>query len=125
MCGIAGLLRKGSGEGALRQTVIGMTSALAHRGPDASDVWTERAAGISLGHRRLSILDLTAAGAQPMRSDCGRFTVTFNGEIYNHLDIRTELEATGDAPNWKGHSDTETLLYAVRCWGVEGALQRF
>lgn len=71
------------------------------------------------------MLDLTAAGAQPMRSDCGRFIVTFNGEIYNHLDIRTELEKAGAAPNWKGHSDTETLLYAIRLWGIEVALQRF
>lgn len=102
-----------------------MTATLAHRGPDATDVWTDEATGISLGHRRLSVLDLTAAGAQPMRSDCGRFTVTFNGEIYNHLDIRSELEAAGAAPNWKGHSDTETLLYAVRLWGIEGALQKF
>lgn len=126
MCGIAGLLRRGGDEGTtLRQTVIGMTEALAHRGPDAGDVWTDAAAGISLGHRRLSILDLTAAGAQPMRSDCGRFTVTFNGEIYNHLVIRSELEAAGAAPDWRGHSDTETLLYAVRYWGVKEALQRF
>lgn len=102
-----------------------MNATLAHRGPDAGDVWTNTVAGISLGHRRLSILDLTAAGAQPMHSDCGRFTVTFNGEISNHLDIRSELEAAGAAPDWKGHSDTETLLYAVRSWGIEGALQRF
>lgn len=126
MCGIAGLLRRGGEEGtSIRQTVIGMTAALAHRGPDAHDVWTDAAAGISLGHRRLSILDLTAAGAQPMRSDCGRFTVTFNGELYNHLAIRSELEAAGAAPNWRGHSDTETLLYAVRHWGIKDTLQRF
>jgi asparagine synthase (glutamine-hydrolysing) len=126
MCGIAGLLRKRDDH----QTPIGdcvarMTAALAHRGPDASDIWTDAAAGIAFGHRRLSVLELTAAGAQPMHSDCARFTVTFNGEIYNHLDIRAKLEAAGSAPNWKGHSDTETLLYAVRCWGIEGALQRF
>lgn len=126
MCGIAGLLSRGGDEGtAIRQTVIGMSAALAHRGPDAGDVWTDATAGISLGHRRLSILDLTPAGAQPMRSDCGRFTVTFNGEIYNHLAIRSELEAAGAAPDWRGHSDTETLLYAVRHWGIKAALQRF
>lgn len=102
-----------------------MTATLAHRGPDASGIWTDVAAGISFGHRRLSVLDLTAAGSQPMQSDCGRFTVTFNGEIYNHLDIRSELEAAGTAPNWKGHSDTETILYTVRSWGIERALQRF
>src|SRR5450756_524821 len=62
--------------------------------------------------------------AQPMRSECGRFAVTFNGELYNHLDIRRELEAGGAAPNWRGHSDTETLLYAIRQWGMVGALRR-
>jgi asparagine synthase (glutamine-hydrolysing) len=126
MCGIAGLFRPGGGdESALAGYAKRMTNALAHRGPDAGGVWTNAAAGIAFGHRRLSILDLSEAGAQPMRSDCGRFTVTFNGEIYNHLDIRSELEADGAGPNWRGHSDTETLLYAVRQWGVAGALQRF
>jgi asparagine synthase (glutamine-hydrolysing) len=107
------------------EAVAQMTATLAHRGPDAGDVWTDEIAGVSLGHRRLSILDLTAAGAQPMRSNCGRFTVTFNGEIYNHPAIRSELEAVGAAPDWNGHSDTETLLYAIRHWGIEAALQRF
>jgi asparagine synthase (glutamine-hydrolysing) len=126
MCGIAGLFRPGGRDGGLLSDLaMRMTGAIAHRGPDASGIWTSGAAGIAFGHRRLSILDLSEAGAQPMRSECGRFTVTFNGEIYNHLDIRAELEATGAAPNWRGHSDTETLLYAVRKWGVEAALQRF
>ena len=70
-------------------------------------------------------LDLSDAGAQPMHSECGRLSVTFNGEIYNHLDIRAELESRGAAPNWRGHSDTETLLAAVLYWGAEKALQRF
>jgi asparagine synthase (glutamine-hydrolysing) len=126
MCGIAGIFRKGEhDQTAIADCVTQITATLAHRGPDASDFWVDRASGIAFGHRRLSVLDLTAAGAQPMRSDCGRLTVTFNGEIYNHLDIRSELETAGAAPNWRGHSDTETLLYAVRCWGIEGALQRF
>src|SRR6267154_4828632 len=126
MCGIAGMLRPGGGdESALTGYAKRMADALRHRGPDASGVWTNTAAGVALGHRRLSILDLSEAGAQPMRSECGRFVVTFNGEIYNHLDIRKELDANGAAPNWRGHSDTETLLYAVRQWGVAAALQRF
>lgn len=126
MCGIAGILRNARGGGVPVGLITArMTAALTHRGPDASDVWTDEAAGISLGHRRLSILDLSAAGAQPMRSECGRFAVTFNGEIYNHLDIRGQLEACSAAPNWRGHSDTETLLYAVRQWGIAEALQRF
>ena len=124
MCGIAGMLRRGGERGPINVDVTRMTVALAHRGPDASDIWTNEDAGVCFGHRRLSILDLSAAGAQPMHSDCGRFTVTFNGEIYNHLTIRSELEAAGAAPNWRGHSDTETLLYAVRLWGIKEALQR-
>ena len=126
MCGIAGMFRPGGGdEGRLSAIANDMTQALAHRGPDAAGYWTYASAGIAFGHRRLSVLDLSPAGAQPMHSDCGRFTVTFNGEIYNHLDIRSELEAIGAAPNWRGHSDTETLLCAIRHWGLEAALQRF
>src|SRR5215470_2412801 len=127
MCGIAGLFRPGGSadDGLLSGTARRMTEALAHRGPDASGIWTSASAGVAFGHRRLSILDLSEAGAQPMRSECGRFAVTFNGEIYNHLDIRAELDAAGAAPNWRGHSDTETLLYAVRQWGLAAALKRF
>jgi asparagine synthase (glutamine-hydrolysing) len=126
MCGIAGLLRPGGGdESALSGHTSQMTNALLHRGPDAAGSWTNAAAGVAFGHRRLSILDLSEAGAQPMKSDCGRFTVTFNGEIYNHLDIRRELEKGGASLNWRGHSDTETLLRAIRQWGVAGSLQRF
>lgn len=125
MCGIAGLLRPGGGDdAALAGIASRMADTLGHRGPDASGVWTQAAVGIGFGHRRLSILDLTEAGAQPMRSACGRLAITFNGEIYNHLEIRAELEAQGIAPNWRGHSDTETLLYAIRQWGVAAALQR-
>jgi len=126
MCGISGIFRNGSGDSsAMEDCIARMSSTLTHRGPDASDIWVDRRAGIAFGHRRLSVLDLTQAGAQPMHSDCGRLTVTFNGELYNHLEIRSELEAAGRAPNWKGHSDTETLLYAIRSWGIEAALQRF
>jgi asparagine synthase (glutamine-hydrolysing) len=126
MCGIAGIFRPGGGDAALLAGyATRMAETLAHRGPDASGVWTNAAAGVAFGHRRLSILDLSEAGAQPMRSACGRFAVTFNGEIYNHLDIRRELEASAASPNWRGHSDTETLLYAVKQWGVAAALQRF
>lgn len=125
MCGIAGMLRPGGGDtevlGAIARR---MTDAMNYRGPDASGFWIDAKAGVALGHRRLSILDLSEAGAQPMRTVCGRFAITFNGEIYNHLDIRQELEAAGAAPNWKGHSDTETLLYAIRHWGLASALDR-
>ena len=126
MCGIAGVFRPGGYRGsALIDCVAAMTATLAHRGPDRGDTWVDPEGRICLGHRRLSILDLSAAGAQPMHSDCGRFSVTFNGEIYNHLDIRGELEVCGGAPRWIGSSDTETLLHAIRHWGIEGALKRF
>jgi asparagine synthase (glutamine-hydrolysing) len=125
MCGIAGLFRPG---GADEEQLAGiarhMTERLAYRGPDASGFWTHASAGVAFGHRRLAVIELSEAGAQPMRSDCGRLTITFNGEIYNHLDIRAELEAAGAAPNWRGHSDTQTLLYAIRHWGLSAALQR-
>jgi asparagine synthase (glutamine-hydrolysing) len=124
MCGIAGILRRGGGQAPIRDNVARMTSALAHRGPDDDAIWTDADARICFGHRRLAIQDLSAAGAQPMHSDCGRFSVTYNGELYNHLAIRSELEAAGAAPNWRGHSDTETTLYAVRHWGIKEALQR-
>ena len=126
MCGIAGLFRPGgSDESRLSAVARDMTEALAHRGPDAAGFWTNGSGGVAFGHRRLAVIELSEAGAQPMHSDCGRLTVTFNGEIYNHLDIRGELEVAGAAPNWRGHSDTETLLYAIRHWGLEAALQRF
>ena len=126
MCGIAGLLRPGGADaGMLAGYATRMADTLKHRGPDAGGIWTNPQSGVAFGHRRLSVLDLSDAGAQPMRSDCGRFTVTFNGEIYNHLELRGELEATGPSPNWRGHSDTETLLYAIRQWGVAAALRRF
>jgi asparagine synthase (glutamine-hydrolysing) len=100
-----------------------MTGALAHRGPDADGHWFDSAAGIALGHRRLSIIDLSAAGAQPMISRSGRYVIVFNGEIYNHNDIRKQLETDGKTLSWLGHSDTETLLAAIEAWGLEKTLQ--
>jgi len=99
-----------------------MTAALAHRGPDAEGIWTDGSA--ALGHRRLSILDLSEAGAQPLHSTCGRFVIVFNGEVYNHLNLRRDIEETGVAVNWRGHSDTETLLAGVVQWGLDETLKR-
>lgn len=125
MCGIAGLYRPGGGDAsALAGCAVRMGEALSHRGPDAAGLWSDPPVGVAFSHRRLSILDLTEAGSQPMRSACGRFTVTFNGEIYNHLELRAALEAAGAAPRWRGHSDTETFLAAVAHWGVTAALRR-
>lgn len=123
MCGLTGiLLAEGAQAVGLAALVQVMTDALVHRGPDADGVWVDE--GIALGHRRLSILDLSPAGAQPMHSECGRFAIAFNGEIYNHLDLRRELEAAGTAPEWRGHSDTETLLAAIANWGLDECLRR-
>jgi asparagine synthase (glutamine-hydrolysing) len=101
-----------------------MCDTLTHRGPDDSGIWVDESAGVALAHRRLSILDLSPAGHQPMVSACGRYVVTFNGEIYNHLDLRTQLGCARGVRDWRGHSDTETLLAAIREWGVEIALNR-
>ncbi|MCW5200227.1 asparagine synthase (glutamine-hydrolyzing) [Desulfobulbus sp. F4] len=119
MCGIAGILENAADD-ALRQHVQGMTDTLLHRGPDDGGIWTDAAAGIALGHRRLAILDLSPAGHQPMHSVTGRYAIVFNGEIYNHLKLRRRL------PNqsWRGHSDTETLLSCIEAWGIEATLER-
>jgi asparagine synthase (glutamine-hydrolysing) len=102
----------------------GMADTLRHRGPDDSGTWTNKAAGIGLSFRRLSILDLSCQGHQPMVSATARYVIVFNGEIYNYQDIRAELEAHGDN-DWRGHSDTEVMLAAFQRWGIEDATRRF
>jgi asparagine synthase (glutamine-hydrolysing) len=102
-----------------------MGGALEHRGPDAHATWCDENCGIALAHRRLAILDQSPAGLQPMISADGRYVISYNGEIYNHLQIRRELEAAGSAPEWRGNSDTETMLASFTRWGIEGSLQRF
>ncbi|KVN94867.1 asparagine synthetase B [Burkholderia ubonensis] len=125
MCGIDGFLNSAAfDEETARATLARMTASLAHRGPDAQGTWLDAQAGIALGHRRLAIVDLSVHGRQPMASVCGRFVLVFNGEIYNHRALREELERTGRAPAWRGHSDTEVLLAAIVAWGVEAALRR-
>ena len=112
MCGIAGVwdLRPLVD---LRRVATRMASSLEHRGPDDSGVWADTAVPIALAHRRLSILDVSTAGHQPMESQCGRYVVVFNGEIYNHKRIRNRLSERGLNRSWKGHSDTETLLSPI------------
>ena len=121
MCGIAGFI--GNVEENSGDICSHMVAALSHRGPDDTGIWVEQAAGLALGHRRLSIQDLSSFGHQPMVSLSGRFVVTYNGEIYNFHNLRNELQAQGCA--FRGHSDTEVLLAAVEAWGVEKALGRF
>jgi asparagine synthase (glutamine-hydrolysing) len=124
MCGIAGIWwPEGQRQGEAEAVAAGMAARLHHRGPDARGVWADGAAGIALGHARLAILDLSPAGAQPMASASGRYVVAFNGEIYNHLDLREQLEVAGAAPVWRGHSDTETLLALCDRHGIEAALK--
>ena len=122
MCGIAGYWSPKT----LRphdQTARAMGQALAHRGPDGAGEWVDAEAGFAMAHRRLSIIDLTSAGQQPMHSASGRYILSFNGEIYNHADLRRELDGSGHMP-WRGTSDTETLLAAISNWGLKGALER-
>ncbi|MFC6684516.1 hypothetical protein ACFQGA_08475 [Marinobacter koreensis] len=101
-----------------------MALRIQSRGPDDAGVWNDVAAGLALAHRRLAVIDLSPAGHQPMQSPCERYTLIFNGEIYNHQDLRADLEAQNAAFKWRGHSDTETLLAALRHWGVRGTLER-
>lgn len=122
MCGIAGFVGFGSvGNDGVEETARRMGMAIAHRGPDDAGIWCDPNAEVALVHRRLSIIDLSAAGHQPMLSPSGRFVVVYNGEIYNHAELRAQLPA-GQA--WRGHSDTETLLAAFEAWGMEATLKR-
>jgi asparagine synthase (glutamine-hydrolysing) len=125
MCGFAGMidLSRRSGEPALRATAARMADTLHHRGPDDRGVWIDAAAGIALGHRRLSIVDLSPAGHQPMVSRGGRYVIVFNGEIYNHGELRHQLHQGGSL-SFRGHSDTEVMLAAFEHWGVHGAVCR-
>ena len=101
-----------------------MADTIAHRGPDDRGVWLDSEAGVALGHRRLSVIDLSAAGRQPMTSPTGRYVIVFNGEIYNHHELRGAVLRTGDeAIRWKGTSDTESFLVAIERLGVKTALQ--
>jgi len=100
-----------------------MATSLRHRGPEDEGVWADAASGVAFGHRRLSIIDLSAAGHQPMHSTCGRYVITYNGEIYNFKALRAELEQLGQT--FRGHSDTEVMLGAITRWGVAQSLEKF
>src|SRR5438094_6126815 len=125
MCGIAGYLggatvpgRADEGEALLRR----MGQAIAHRGPDDTGVWVDAGAGIGVVHRRLSILDLSPAGHQPMFSASGRYAIIYNGEIYNFRELRAELETAGVL--FKGASDTEVILALIERGGMDAAIRR-
>lgn len=125
MCGIAGAILNGAHDPSI---VDRMTGPLRHRGPDDGGRWDDPDTGngprVILGHRRLAIVDLSPLGHQPMASNDGRWVIAFNGEIYNHRTIRAELDAANLAPEWRGHSDTETLVAAIAAWGLEATLTR-
>ena len=151
MCGLAGFLGQVQG-GDTDSVLRGMCDAIISRGPDDAGYWFDAEQQIGLGHRRLSILDLSPAGHQPMVSASGRYVIAFNGEIYNHLDLRKELgkrphlgpdgttshsikaascQVAGYLPegevinsSWRGHSDTETLLAGIEAWGLEATLKK-
>ena len=123
MCGIAGLIAADRVEPRLLER---MCDAIAHRGPDDHGQWIDSESNVGLGHRRLAIVDLSPSGHQPMTSSNDRFVLSYNGEIYNHVAMRAELEAQGLVSDggWNGHSDTETLLAAIAGWGLETAIER-
>ena len=124
MCGITGFLDPRRTISELENVVWRMTAPLRHRGPDDGGVWADHDAGVGLGHRRLSIIDLSPEGRQPMVSASGRHVLVYNGEIYNHPKIREELDRLS-SPRWRGRSDTETMLEAFDAWGVRAAVGRF
>ncbi|MBM4201806.1 MAG: asparagine synthase (glutamine-hydrolyzing), partial [Gammaproteobacteria bacterium] len=127
MCGIAGIFRSEAWAApevaSLQPVLAAMGDRMLHRGPDDGGTWIEAGAYVGLSHRRLSIVDLSAAGHQPMSSWDDRYIVAFNGEIYNFLELRPELEAGG--ARFRTRTDTEVLIEAVRAWGLETALERF
>ena len=126
MCGLTGFwqLQPVRRSEELQAATHRMALGLHHRGPDDGGTWVDASVGLALGHRRLAVVELSAAGHQPMHSVSGQWVIAFNGEIYNHMALRAELQTAGAAPVWRGHSDTETLLTAIEYWGVEATLQR-
>ena len=109
----------------LKNRIQHMLDRLEHRGPNDSGSWQDVDAGVAFGHRRLSIVDLSSAGHQPMFSVSGRYVIVYNGEIYNFRALQMELEQAGIAPIWNGHSDTEVILAAKEAWGLEQAVSCF
>ena len=124
MCGVAGFWDRcaNSGRLPLADTVRSMNETLVHRGPDAGALWCDEAARLALGHRRLSIIDLSVAGAQPMVSSCGRFVISYNGEVYNADELRSELVLRHR--RFRGHSDTEVIVVGCAAWGVQLTVER-
>ncbi|WP_348734465.1 asparagine synthase (glutamine-hydrolyzing) [Rheinheimera texasensis] len=121
MCGFIGFSRIDGIDN--QQIAQQMCQKIVHRGPDSEGIWQTEGVPVVLGHRRLSIVDLSAAGHQPMLSATGRYVIAYNGEVYNHVQLREMLQAEGYAEQWRGHSDTETLLACIEAWGIVKTLQ--
>jgi len=124
MCGITGFYNLNSTKCEREEVLYKMSNAIFSRGPDDNGMWIDDSVGLGLAHRRLSIMDTSSAGHQPMTSPSGRFVIVFNGEIYNHLDIRNILQITKGIVAWKGTSDTETILAAIDAWGLKNTLKQ-
>ena len=125
MCGIVGLISsKSSSKSTLQEAISSMTEKIKHRGPDGHGSWINTKSGIAFGHRRLSVIDLSIAGKQPMISSSDRYVITFNGEIYNHLELRKEINRINKEFSWIGSSDTETILALFDLFGVEKAINK-
>ncbi|MEE9316879.1 MAG: asparagine synthetase B, partial [Rhodospirillales bacterium] len=125
MCGLTGFIDfdRSTPDRKLQETAGKMAETLHHRGPDDGGVWSDAEAGLALGFRRLSIIDLSAQGHQPMLSASGRHVIVFNGEVYNFPELRDELQSQG--VGFRGSSDTEVILEAIEAWGLEKAISRF
>ena len=124
MCGIAGFITlEHFNKDDLITNVSRMAQTLLSRGPDDSGVWVDEKAGVALGHRRLSVIDTSSGGHQPMESICGRYVISYNGEIYNFKDMHHDLVNAGHI--FQSHSDTEVVLTAITEWGIENAVKRF
>lgn len=120
MCGFAGVLSRADWSGISEKLLASMCDSIAHRGPNDRGTWYDAGAGVGFAHTRLSVVDLSPAGHQPMSSASGRYVIAFNGEIYNHLKLREQLKIE----TWRGHSDTETLLAGFETWGIEETIKR-
>jgi len=121
MCGIAGVLSlREIDESILNQMILAIFS----RGPDSKGSWVDKNSGVGLAHSRLAVIDLSEAGHQPMISNSGRYVISYNGEVYNHLGLRAELEGISNPIKWKGSSDTETLLYGFDIWGIAKTIKK-